>query len=325
MHRFSIATLAFLLTASTAEAAPEEDVRYQSDVSLAAALLLPERTGPSPAAVIVQGSGSSDRTNAWARSIADLFVARGVAVLLTDKRGSGQSGGDWKVAGFDELAKDAAAGVDYLKSRKEVDSRRIGLIGLSQGGWIVPMAAVRRPDVAFVVNLSGATVSFAEQSFLEMRNTARQAGLSADGVNQIIELNKAAGRYILGGSWDDYAAMRAAAMKGAAKPVAAGFPDSKAAPAWTFLRKVGAHDPTAYWSMVEQPVFIGLGERDEEDNVPVGESVRRVEHAFGATGKKNYDVVVAPGAGHALWNEKREFAPLLIERLDAWLKQYVKN
>jgi uncharacterized protein len=309
---------------AAAQAVAEEDVRYRGAVPLAAALLLPESPGPSPAVVIVHGSGPSDRGNAWARAIAEVFVTRGLAVLLTDKRGSGGSGGDWQLAGFEELADDALAGVDYLKTRKEIDASAIGLVGLSQGGWVVPLAAVRRAEVAFVVNLSGATVTYAEQSFVEMTNTARQAGLSAGAVNEVVQLNRAAGRYVLGGSWNEYAAARAAAMAGGAKSVARGFPASQDAPIWTFLRKVGAYDPLPYWSVLEQPVFVGLGEHDEQDNVPVRESVRRIEYVFRGAGKQNYAVVVAPGVGHALWTRDRRFAPALLKELDAWLAKHMQ-
>ena len=94
-------------------------------------------------------------------------------------------------------------------------------------------------------------------------------------------------------------------------------------PIWEFLRKVGAYDPLPYWSVLQQPVFIAFGEQDEYDNVPVQESVRRIERVFHLSGKRNYDVVVAPGVGHALWTAEREFAPVLVERLDAWLGTYV--
>jgi pimeloyl-ACP methyl ester carboxylesterase len=112
-------------------------------------------------------------------------------------------------------------------------------------------------------------------------------------------------------------------MAGPAKPVAAGFPGSPDAPIWEFLRKVGAYDPLPYWATLAQPVFIGLGEEDEKDNVPVQESVRRIERIFRLVNKHNYDVVVVPGAGHALWTKERTFAPLLVERLEAWLGEFV--
>lgn len=300
-----------------------EPVSYRSSVPLAAVFLKPAGPEPWPAAVIVHGSGASDRTNVWARAVAEVFVERGVAVLLTDKRGSGQSGGDWQTVGFEELASDAIAGVDYLKTRPDVDGRRIGLLGLSQGGWIVPLAAVRDADVAFVVNVSGATVSYAEQTMAEMQNTARQAGLTGAAVQEIVELNKAAGRYLLGGSWPEYAAMRERALAGPARRVAAGFPGTADAPVWQFLKKVGPYDPAPYWSVIAQPVLIAYGEKDEEDNVPVEESVRRARFIFEQTGKTNYRIVVVPAAGHALWNEKREFPAVLTSAVADWLEQYV--
>lgn len=318
-----VVAVCFLFVGTATAAVREEAVTYESDVRLAAVLLLPEAGQPLPAAVIVHGSGGSDRSNAWARSAAELLLARGVAVLLTDKRGSGLSGGDWRSAGFEELATDALAGVAYLRSRSEIDPARVGLLGLSQGGWIVPIAAARRPEIAFVIDLSGTSVSFAEQSYLEMSNTARQAGLSEAAVGEIVALNRAAGRFLMGGAWSDYADARAAALAGPAQPVAAGFPESRDAPVWAFLSKVVAFDPLPYWSVVDQPVFVGLGERDELDNVPVAESVRRFERIFGLVGKRNFDIVVAPGVGHALWIAEGVFEPTLASRLERWLDTHV--
>lgn len=316
-------SLPFVLILASFASGEEPDVRYRSDVDLAATILLPSTDGPWPAAVIVHGSGSSDRTNCWARQVAELFVVRGVAVLLTDKRGSGRSGGSWQTAGFDALASDAIAGVDYLRSRPDIDPRRIGLIGLSQGGWIVPVAAARHPDIAFIVNLSGATVGYAEQSYLEMANTARQAGLDSAAASEVLALNRAAGRYAMGGAWEPYAAARARALAGPAKGVAAGFPESREAPIWNFLRRVGAFDPLPYWSVVEQPLFIAYGEEDERDNVPVRESVRRMTQFYQTLAKTNYEIVVAPGAGHSLKTSDGAFAPPVVDALSSWLRKYV--
>ena len=314
-----------LTTISPAGAAViEEDVRYGEAIPLAALLLRPPHgEGPWPAAVIVQGSGTSDRTNAWARAIAELFVDRGMVILLTDKRGSGKSGGDWRSAGFDDLAADALAGVQFLRSRRDVVSSRIGVIGLSQGGWVAPLAAVCGSDVAFVVTLSSATVAFAEQSLVEMTNTAMQAGLAADGIAEVIALNHAAARYVFGGSWAEYATARERALGGPAGAIARGYPRAPEDPIWTFLKKVGNFDPLPYWSVLRQPVFFGFGEQDERDNVPVAESVRRIERIFGLAGKKDYRIAVAPGVGHGLRNAKGDFAPELLAALDEWLAAHV--
>lgn len=301
-----------------------ESVTYPNgDITLAAELMLPLRPGPHPAAVIIQGSGPSDRRNQWARAIAEELVKNGVTTLLTDKRGSGASGGDWMTAGFEELADDALAGVRFLGKRAEVEARRIGLVGLSQGGWIAPVAAARGDSVAFVINISGANVSYAEQSFHEMANTARQAGLSEGEVQEVLALNRAAGRYLVGGSWDDYAAARGRGLQSSWGKIAEGFPAARDLPIWTFLRKVAAFDPVPYWMLSPQPKLVVLGEDDERDNVPVQESVRRLEQALSNAGEGNFQVVVIPKAGHALMNPGRTaLAPEFVAALAAWLKRH---
>jgi alpha-beta hydrolase superfamily lysophospholipase len=99
----------------------ETEMRYQNgDVGLAGVLLMPLEEGPLeegkyPAAILLQGSGTSDRSNAWARSIAETLASQGVAVLLTDKRGSGQSQGNWRTSSFEDLAEDGLAGITYAR------------------------------------------------------------------------------------------------------------------------------------------------------------------------------------------------------------------
>jgi len=303
----------------------EEDVRYPSgDLTLAALLLSPPGPGPRAAAVIIQGSGSSDRTNAWSRDIAEMLVGHGLAVLLADKRGSGASEGDWRTAGFEELADDALAGVAFLGDRAGIDPDRIGLVGLSQGGWIAPLAAARA-EVAFVVDVSGASVGFAEQSFHEMANTTRQAGFGEDAVAGVLELNRAAGHYLLSGAWEAYRAARERGMDTAWGEIAAGFPSERDATIWTFLRKVFRYDPAPYWLQVSEPVFVVFGSEDERDNVPVAESVRRLEFVFGSVGKTDYEILVVPGVGHGIRLERHPhpLAPAFAAALGRWLDEHV--
>jgi hypothetical protein len=116
------------------------DVSFRDGpVALAGTLCIPRAPGWHPAVVLLQGSGGETRwgTN---RFIADRFARAGIAALVYDKRGSGASTGDWKMSSYDDLANDAIAGIDLLASRPDIDAKRIGLHGHSEGGIIAPIA-----------------------------------------------------------------------------------------------------------------------------------------------------------------------------------------
>jgi pimeloyl-ACP methyl ester carboxylesterase len=139
------------------------------DVRLSYRLDLPQRSGPVGA--VVFGHGSGQQTKDSCRFLAGGFLSRGFATLCFDKRGVGQSTGTFVFVGardsipvFDDLASDIAAGVRFLRSRPEIDPKRIGLAGVSQAGWIVPLAA-QKSSPAFMVVLVGPTVSVGIEGF----------------------------------------------------------------------------------------------------------------------------------------------------------------
>lgn len=155
-----------------------EAIRFQSDdATLAGTLALPRwHDGPYPAVVVVQGSGAMPRWFYW--SYARRLAPHGMAVLIYDKRGVGGSSGTYPQSEgwsleiidncremFEQLANDALAGVELLKSRDDIDSSRIGLAGISQAGWIMPIAASRTKDVSFIVSISGPAVSCGEEDW----------------------------------------------------------------------------------------------------------------------------------------------------------------
>jgi dienelactone hydrolase len=139
---------------------------------LAGRIIVPTAgNAPRPAVVLVHGSGEvtgGDLMAGPGRRLADM----GFVVLAYDKRGVGQSTGEYASIGpsnsvrmLDLLAADTLAGVEALRRRPDVDKSRVGLLGFSQAGWIAPLAASRSNAVAFVVLISGPAVSVGEEIF----------------------------------------------------------------------------------------------------------------------------------------------------------------
>jgi uncharacterized protein len=125
-----------------------------------APLTLPTGAGPFPAVILITGSGAQDRDESLLGHkpflvLADHLSSRGIAVLRVDDRGVGGSTGSIKTSTSDDFAGDVLAGLDFLKGRTEVDGKKLGLIGHSEGGIIAPIAAARSKDVVFIVLMAG--------------------------------------------------------------------------------------------------------------------------------------------------------------------------
>lgn len=165
----------------------QEDVQFDNPaakgVTLAGTLTLPKGAGPFPVVVMISGSGPQNRDEELLGHkpflvIADHFTREGIAVLRFDDRGVGKSTGDFKTATSADFASDVLAGVQYLKTRKEVDARKIGLVGHSEGGLIAPMVAAQSADVAFIVLMAGPGVSGDEIVILQSELISRAEGES---------------------------------------------------------------------------------------------------------------------------------------------------
>jgi pimeloyl-ACP methyl ester carboxylesterase len=133
--------------------------------AIAGTLTLPPGAGPFPAVAMVHGSGPNTREEF--QVFAAYCASLGIAVLADDKRGVGQSTGVYpgeaaRETTIDVLARDAQAEVRFLASLPEIDRSRIGLLGDSQAGWIIALAAAREPLVRWAVPLVGPTVSVDE-------------------------------------------------------------------------------------------------------------------------------------------------------------------
>jgi hypothetical protein len=149
------------------------DVRVPAgDVELAATLYLPPGvTDPVPAVVQLHGSGPGKRHDQW-YFYTSICLRSGLAVLAYDKRGCGESTGRFKAFSvassaelFDRLAGDAAAAHAWLREQEGIDPERVGLVGGSQAGWIMPLVAEKTEGVAFILAGCGPTVSAGEEEY----------------------------------------------------------------------------------------------------------------------------------------------------------------
>lgn len=307
-----------------------EEVRFRNgDLALAGLWFKPEGTGPFPTAVLIRGSGPSTRDSYWARAIKDVLLDAGVAVLLPDKRGSDGSSGDWRTADFQALAGDAVAAVRFARMRPGVRRDAVGLVGLSQGGKVAPVAAAAAEEVAFVVDLSGAATTFVEQVSWEMYHTLREAGLNGESLQEALILQVTAESYVQGHvDWASYRRLLDEALGGDWAGAAGGFPSEVDAWQWSFFRSVSHFDPLPWWTEVEQPVLVVYGE--EDGNAPAVRSAYRLTRAFMEAGHTDWTLRVLPGTGHGLWDprggdpHRPALHPELVELLPAWLRRVTR-
>ncbi len=153
-----------------------------SGVQLAGAILKPDGNGPFPAIVIVHGAGPSTFNEPAFRVHANAFVRGGFAVLLYDKRGSGKSTGMLDTSDYEDLAADLAAGVTYLRTRRDIIPGQIGTLGRSEGGWVGTLAASRDSLIRFVILSSGSGVRPFDQNIYATGKALQSLGASAQEV-----------------------------------------------------------------------------------------------------------------------------------------------
>jgi pimeloyl-ACP methyl ester carboxylesterase len=288
-----------------------EDVRFSNaDVQLAGTLILPNRPGRHPAIVLVHGSGAADRH--YVLPFARFLVRHGIAVLGYDKRGVGESTGDWNAATFEELAGDVIAAVNSLKNRAEIDPAQIGLLGISQAGWVMPIAAVRQNDIAFLISISGAGVSAAETTIDQARNEMTAAGMATPAATQIVELMRLQYAFAkTGQGWDAYAAarQRLAARMGSPPET---FPATPNHPYWQTIRRLYFYDPGPTLRQLRTPTLAVFGELD--NNIIADKNSAAWEAALKAGGHRDYTLRIIPGANHlhleARTGSNREMATL---------------
>ncbi len=309
-----------------------EAVRFSNgDVQLAGTLLMPATAAAPasvvrhPAIILVHYSGPANRESVL--PFARFLIRRGIAVLGYDKRGVGESTGDWNVASLDDLAGDAIAAFEYLKTRSDIDGTRVGLLGVSEAGWIMPLAAVKASDLAFLISVSGAGVAAAETVIDHARSEMTAGGMPAPAVEQIVELMTLQHQYArTGRGWDEYLVKRAALASRMGGPPES-FPGTPDHPHWQMIRRLYFHDPAPTLRRLRVPTLAIFGALD--NNILAAKNAAAWQAALDAGGHPDFTVQVLPGANHLQFEAVRgtnaematlrRFVPEYATTIEEWL------
>lgn len=327
----------------------QEDVSYRNDVAgirIAGTMTRPRDAGPFAAVLLLTGSGAQDRDETIAGHkpflvLADYLTRQGIAVLRVDDRGVGGTERGQPGPTSEDFAGDARAGVAYLRSRKDIDPRRIGLIGHSEGALLAAMAAASSADVAFIVMLAGPGVSGIEIVKGQAERLLRISGADEATVawdqsvrTRVYDVLRAE----TNGRPD--AARRQALLEQlstekAPPGIAAGSPPRAMgegllkAGSDPWFRFFLSYDPRIPLAKVRVPVLALFGERDVQ--VPHEQNLREVEQTLRNAGNKDVTVMMLPGLNHLFQTSitgmpaeygtiEETFAPAALKVVGDWIR-----
>ena len=177
-----------------------EDITFENKkagIILAGTLTLPKNEGVFPVVILISGSGPQNRDEELLGHkpflvLSDYLTKNGIAVLRYDDRGTALSKGDFKTATSADFATDVESAITYLKTRKEINKKKIGLMGHSEGGLIAPMVACKSKDVAFIVLLAGTGIQGDQILLLQQRLIGKASEVSDEDLQKNELLNRKA-------------------------------------------------------------------------------------------------------------------------------------
>lgn len=330
----------------------EEEVSYKNikdDVKLAGTLTLPRGgEGKFPAVVLITGSGSQDRDETILGHrpflvLADYLTRRGIAVLRVDDRGIGGSASGSRSATTENYVGDVLAGIEYLKSRKEINPAKIGLIGHSEGGIIAPAAAVRSKDVAFIVMLAGPGQTGEEIILTQIALIQKANGENAEEIKRAVDLQKSLFTIIKSEPDDKLAEQKINETLAASKskmneqelkafaPIEANIKAQTPVLLSPWYRYFTSYNPRPTLEKVKIPVLALNGENDVQ--VSSKENLALIAAALKAGGNKDYTVQSFPKLNHlfqtsqtGLPNEygkiEETISPQILEIISNWILKH---
>jgi hypothetical protein len=320
----------------------EVEVTYQNQqdkITLAATLTVPRGAGPFPAVVLITGSGLQDRNETLLGHqpflvLADYLTRRGIAVLRDDDRGVGGTSKGAANDTSENYMGDALAGVEFLKTRKEINPKRIGLIGHSEGGMIAPMAAVRSNDVAFIVLMAGPGL-VGDKLLLMQNGLISAAECDKEVKASITQVERL---FVIAKDEKDPAVARQK-MKTESVKIAESARKKLEAQLSSLDGRVNqilspwfrfflSYDPRPTLMKVNVPVLAINGEVDTQ--VPAKEDLAAIEQALKDGGNRDYKIVLLPKLNHLFQTSntgapseyaeiEETIAPVALQTMGDWI------
>jgi len=316
-----------------------EQVTFMNgDIAFSGLLVKPEGTAPHPSIVILHGSGraAGPYDHPAYRVHANAFIRKGVAVLLYDKRGTGNSKGDFAIAGYNDFVQDALAAVQFLRSRSDIDPMRIGLLGSSEGGWLTPEVATLAGDIAFIFNRCGPPLPWDETVLYEIEKDLEVEGLPPDIIQEVLQLRTRVWKYYVTAAVDSTMAIGAereaidadlaAIHKRVDYSELRGLPTSLKeynTELYTRLASDITYDPTPFLRELKVPMLYVFGENDI--NVPTVKSVAVLEQ-LKSDPSHDITIKVYPNVGHSLMTWKKVlnggYVGDYLDLIGSWSKEH---
>jgi alpha-beta hydrolase superfamily lysophospholipase len=323
-----------------------EDLTFESQaagVTLAGTLTMPATGSNFPAVILISGSGAQDRNEEIMGHkpflvIADYLTRRGIAVLRYDDRGFAQSTGDFRTATTADFATDAESAVAYMKTRKEINPQKIGLMGHSEGGIIASMVAARSNDVGFIVMLAGTGMRGDSILLLQTALIAKASGMPDDKIARAAQLNAKIYSKIVNATGLVSQQEMIDRMTALKDELAEFVPDGTSLD--VFIRTTAAqitapwmqyflrYDPVPALERVKCPVLAVIGCKDLQ--VPAKENIPAIRRALKRGGNTKATVKEYPGLNH-LFQEcttgapaeyasiEQTFSPDVLKDLGDWI------
>jgi dienelactone hydrolase len=315
-----------MIASKTSAYKVEEITAKTPDHSLAGVLLMPADRKKHPVVIVVPGSQGLNRDENTPYEEINSFINNKVGLLIYDKPGTGQSGGNWQNSSFEDLAEDVLAFVKELKSRDDVDHSKIGAWGFSQGATIAPLAASMSKDISFLIMQSGGGIGPARAEINQQVARMQAQKFSDTAINEAVEFMQLQFRAVNNtGSWDTLQARIPEAKTKRWSNFAFGMLP-KEHWMWTWWKPVVDFNPVVSLEKIKIPVMVIFGKADPlvpKDSMDV--MIATITGALKKAGNNSVTVKTFENASHEIFvqNEKKEWK--LAEGYDETLKRFIQK